>query len=366
MLRGYLLYFYLLFTFSLTQQEYTRIIRGVMVDIDVVVFCYRGEEELLPMSLGRLHAALPEARIHIMDDGADPIREEYVRKIKNVCPCTYRTTYFDRKRNLNGKECVVGELECMLDVMSENVNEDGYVIKMDPDTLVLRPDLILEAIDKGAKWISHNSMKGHFAGMFYVIHRSILESVLRNARVMSFPEHCAEDETIGALCYIAAAQGAYSWTDISIKDNTRKFAALPIQMIDTAQWVTQLAYVAKEGHIITVGNSALFGLPKSYQTKAMRDLLNVFYNYDKLAYDNKWPDIGESSPCKSLDIVNLPVNNEKSPQPFAGDAIFTGRMVAQQKFVAPVDTSIPANLESDTMRFKPAADEEPDIDMDAD
>lgn len=337
-----------------------RIIRGVMVDIDVVVFCYRGEEELLPMSLGRLHAALPEARIHIMDDGADPIREEYVRKIKAVCPCTYRATYFDRKRNLNGKECVVGELECMLDVMVENVNENGYVIKMDPDTLVLRPELIIDAIDKGAKWISHNSMKGHFAGMFYVIHRSILETVLRNARVMSFPDRCAEDETIGALCYIASAQDKYSWTDISVKDNTRKFAALPIQLIDTAQWVTQLAYVAKEGHIITVGNSALFGLPKSYQTKAMRDLLNVFYNYDKLAYDNKWPDIGESSACGPLDVVNIQSNKERGNNLSVGDSILTGRMVTKQEFVAPVE------IAGDSVRFKPAADEEPDIDMDAD
>ena len=337
-----------------------------MMDIDVVVFCYRGEEELLPMSLGRLHAALPEARIHIMDDGADPIREEYVRKIKAVCPCTYRATYFDRKRNLNGKECVVGELECMLDVMTENVNEDGYVIKMDPDTLVLRPELILDAMNNGAKWISHNSMKGHFAGMFYAIHRSILETVLRNARVMSFPERCAEDETIGALCYIASAQDKYSWTDVSIKDNTRKFAALPIQLIDTTQWVTQLAYVAKEGHIITVGNSALFGLPKSYQTKAMRDLLNVFYNYDKLAYDNKWPDIGESSSCGPLEVVNIHRNKERGTNLSAGDAILTGRMVTKQEFAVPVETTVSEEPEAEAVRFKPASDDEPDIDMDAD
>lgn len=342
------------------------IILGVMVDIDVVIFCYRGEEEILPMTLGRLHSAIPTARIHLMDDAADPLRKESVAKIKAVCPCTYRLTTFDRKRNLNGKECVVGELESMMDIMEENVNTDGYVIKMDPDTLVLRPQLVLEAIDKGAKWISHNSMKGHFAGMFYVIHRSILEQVLRNARVMEFPERCAEDETIGALCYISAAQGAYSWTDISIKDNTRKFAALPIQMMDTSQWITQLAYVAKEGHIITVGNSALFGMPKSYQTKAARDFLNIFYNYDKFSAENKWPDVGEKTPCGPLEVINIPANRRRGDMLAGGDAILTGRLtsvqVPEQK--EPAKNDKPAE---NAVQFREAIEEKEDVvDIDLD
>lgn len=336
------------------------IILGVMVDIDVVIFCYRGEEEILPMTLGRLHSAIPTARIHLMDDAADPLRKESVAKIKAVCPCTYRLTTFDRKRNLNGKECVVGELESMMDVMEENVNTNGYVIKMDPDTLVLRPGLVLDAIDKGAKWISHNSMKGHFAGMFYVIHRNILEQVLRNARVMEFPERCAEDETIGALCYIAAAQGTYSWTDISLKDNTRKFAALPIQMMDTSQWITQLAYVAKEGHIITVGNSALFGMPKSYQTKAARDFLNIFYNYDRFATENKWPDVGEKTPCGPLEVINMPSNKRRGDILAGGDAILSGRLTTVQ---APEQNKSAENA----VQFREAIEDKEDlVDIDLD
>lgn len=298
-----------------------------MCDIDVIVFCYRGEEEILPMTLGRLHAELPEARIHLADDANDPLLSKTIDLLKQVSNCTYRKTYFNRNNNLNGKECVIGELELMHEIMEETVNKDGYIIKMDPDTLLLRADLIVEALNKGVKWISHNSSKGHFAGMFYAIHRSILDVILKNARVMTFPENCAEDETIGALCYIAASRDAYSWTDISIADNTRKFASLAIQKMDSQQWAHQLAYTAKEGHVITVGNSYVYGLPKGYQTKAARDLLYIFYNYDSLAKSKNWPDLSDKTPCSPLAIVNAHKLPPLSENISKGDPILRGQLV---------------------------------------
>lgn len=306
-----------------------------MTSIDIVVFCYRGEEELLPMSLGRLRGELPFARIHLFDDAKDPLREHVVKQLQELTGCTYEKTTFDRNKNLNGKECIVGELECMMKVMRENNNQTGYVIKMDPDTVVLRANLVLEAMNNGAKWISHNSMKGHFAGMFYVIHWDILQKVYDNAKVMQFPDNCAEDETIGALCYIAAAQGVYSWTDISTQANAKKFAALPVQFMESPQWINQVAYVAQEGHIVTVGNCALYGMPKSYQTKAMKDLLNVFYNYDELSYANKWPDLRDNIECGSLECINIQKNKLRGQNLATGDPILTGVIKEVNKFTPP-------------------------------
>lgn len=295
-----------------------------MAKLTIVVFCYRGEEEILPMSLGRAHAALPEAHIHLFDDTLDPLKETTVEMLKERTGCAYTQTSFDRQRNLNGKECIVGELQCMLNAMDADDNQDGYVIKMDPDTLILRPNLILDAIDAGAKWISHNSMKGHFAGMFYAIHRDILEQVYTNAQVMVFPEHCAEDETIGALCYIAAAQGTYSWTDVEKGDGAHKFAALPIQLYGRPDYWGQVIYCSRVGHILTLGNTGLFGMTKSYQTVCAKDLLSAFYNPDraiKMLNDPKQIMNVKTTP---LQIVNIKANKEQGKRLEFGDEILRG------------------------------------------
>lgn len=295
-----------------------------MAKITIVVFCYRGEEEILPMSLGRAHAALPEAQIHLFDDDKDPLRPDTVAMLKERTGCTYRTTTFDRQRNLNGKECVVGELSCMLQAMDEDNNKEGYVLKMDPDTFILRPNLFLDAIEQGAKWVSHNSMKGHFAGMFYAIHRDILEVVYNNAQVMTLPEHCAEDETIGALCYIAAAQGIYSWTDVEKGDGAHKFAALPIQLYGQPDYWGQVIFCSRVGHVLTLGNSGLFGMTKSYQTVCAKDLLSAFYHPDKALKMLRDPKSMMNVKTTPLQLVNIQANKERGKRLEFGDTILRG------------------------------------------
>ena len=268
----------------------------------IVVFCYRGEEELLPMTLSQAKAAIPNSRIHLFDDSKDPLRASQVELLKSALGCTYTKTEFDRKVNLNGKECVVGELDCMLKAMDTDSNTDGFVIKMDPDTIVLRFNLVQEAIDKGAKWISHSSTKGHFAGMFYTIHRSILEQVYENAKAIEMPEHCAEDETIGALCYIAAAKGTYSWTHTAVGDGPRKFAAFPCETYGTDKYWGNVLWCAAAGHILTVGNTGLFGLTKSWQVVNCRDLLYVFNNPEEAKKMCSTPEKLENLPELHLHI----------------------------------------------------------------
>lgn len=39
----------------------------------IVIFCYRGEEEILPLTIEQARTTLPLANIHLFDDKADPI-----------------------------------------------------------------------------------------------------------------------------------------------------------------------------------------------------------------------------------------------------------------------------------------------------
>lgn len=274
----------------------------------LVVFCYRGEEELLPMTMRRAKEAIPNVRIHLFDDSLDPLREKTVQWLQQNLDCTYERTSFDRKVNLNGKECILGELECMRKAMEMDNNNEGYVIKIDPDTIILRFNLVQDAIDQGAKWVSHSSTKGHFAGMFYTMHRSILEVVSRNAEACEFPEHCAEDETIGSLCYIAAAQGTYSWTHTALPDGPRKFAAFPCETYGTDAYWGNIIWCAFAGHILTLGNTGMFGLTKSWQVVNCRDLLWAFYNQDKAKAMCKNPERLEDLPALQLLVTNAKHN----------------------------------------------------------
>lgn len=248
------------------------------VKLTVVIFSFRGEEDILSYSLMQLHDVLPQASIHVFDDAGDPMRPNIVSRFETAFNVKYKKTTFDRKKNLNGKECVVGELGSMVEAMDADNNTNGFVIKMDPDTLVLRPDIVLEAIQKGVKWISHSSCNGFFAGMFYAMHRTILDKVYANAKVVEFPEDCPEDSVIGALCYLSASRSLYSWTDVSRLENRKKFAAFPIETYGTQKYWKNIAFIATTGHIVTVGNTGILGFPKSYQTVNALDLITAFKN----------------------------------------------------------------------------------------
>jgi hypothetical protein len=249
--------------------------------ITIVVFCYRGEEEILPMTLGRAKAAFPTAKLHLFDDSLDPLRPATVAQLSSQFGCSYSVTTFDRQVNLNGKECVIGELESMVSAMDADDNKDGYLIKMDPDTIVLRPEYVLNALARGAEFIAHNSVKGVFAGMFYVAKRDIIEAALVTAREASLPDACAEDCTIGSLCYLTAHRRPHVWMDVATGINARYFAALPTACLDGPSYWNDIVFCSRAGCILTVGNTALDGWSKGYQTKLTADLLWAFYNPDE-------------------------------------------------------------------------------------
>lgn len=244
----------------------------------IVIFCYRGEEEILPLTVEQVRTTLPMASIHLFDDKSDPIPGKLADVLQEMAGVHYHQTSFDRGFNLNGAECIRGELQSMVNACNADGNTNGVVIKLDPDTLILRAGPFIDAISRGAEWVSHNSMKGHFAGMFYAMRRGILDTVHKNANRIELPEGAAEDETIGALCYLAAQRKSYVWTDISNQQNRQFFAAFPAQVVNEPTYMQEIRYVAKHGCIITVGNTGMVGLPRAYRVKIMRDIINEHRN----------------------------------------------------------------------------------------
>lgn len=107
--------------------------------MNYAIFTYRGDAECLDICVKQILKADSEAHVYIFNDGADPIVD--FSCAKNVF---LRYTWFPRKGNLNGLECIRGILMSMLSIPTP-----GPVIKVDADTLIMSTDLIKNSLASG-------------------------------------------------------------------------------------------------------------------------------------------------------------------------------------------------------------------------
>ena len=81
--------------------------------MNYVIFCYREDYKCLELCIEQIRRVDQGAKFYLLDDGAAPLDPEQVPAGDDVC---YKVTYFARRGNLNGLECVRGMLGCMLDL----------------------------------------------------------------------------------------------------------------------------------------------------------------------------------------------------------------------------------------------------------
>lgn len=88
-------------------------------------------KDRLPLveSVAQLRAVAPAAKIHIIDDAADPLPQD---TLDIVNPDRYAQTTWSRGGNLRGWDCVLG----ILDELAKSSDGSG-ILKIDSDTLVM-------------------------------------------------------------------------------------------------------------------------------------------------------------------------------------------------------------------------------------
>lgn len=91
------------------------------------IFTYGEDAFLLGQSIRALQLLTPKHRIFVFDDAANPLPYP-------PDGVQYIQTHFERKGNLNGPECVEGELLCMYEAAMKV--EANVVIKMDSDIIL--------------------------------------------------------------------------------------------------------------------------------------------------------------------------------------------------------------------------------------
>ena len=93
--------------------DFQNLFTDKLIKMNYAIFCYREDYKCLELCVKQIRRADCNARIYLFDDGARPLEPGQIPAGKDV---SYKVTYFPRRGNLNGLECVRGILGCMLDI----------------------------------------------------------------------------------------------------------------------------------------------------------------------------------------------------------------------------------------------------------
>lgn len=172
--------------------------------LTIFIFTYRGSEHLIRGCVSNMRWAFPEARIVVADDQANPMTKPVMAR-----DVIYIRTDFARHGNLNGRECVLGELETFL----EYSRPGDLIIKVDPDTLFIDRDYMRGLVFSGCLHAVVRTASSIFGGYFYMLSRELVMRVLRAVQSLELDYRCGEDAVIGSLAYALVPKPAHYLID---------------------------------------------------------------------------------------------------------------------------------------------------------
>lgn len=109
----------------------------------------------------------------------------------------YRTTNFPRRGNLRGRECLRGLLREYCKSLKKS--QAAYIVKLDPDTLVLHPDALHRLIFQGVDYATHSTLDSPFGGAIILMSAVAVHKLLRAVRLCPIEDNAREDMTLGGL-----------------------------------------------------------------------------------------------------------------------------------------------------------------------
>lgn len=175
--------------------------------MNYAIYCYREDYKCLELCIGQIRRVDPDCLIYLFDDGSAPLLRCHIPKGKDVI---YKKTYFQRRRNLNGLECVRGMLSCMQDIPGTDP-----IVKVDADTLIMSIDEISKSLSDRRMLAGGYQCAVPFAwsGVCYWVTRRFIREALDVLVTREFPERpdqtYPEDVTMSMLAlYLYGRKGA--------------------------------------------------------------------------------------------------------------------------------------------------------------
>lgn len=148
--------------------------------MNYAIFTYSADADCLEICVDQIRSVDDNAKIYIFDDGKCPLTPDQIPDL-----CVYKKTWFNRRGNLNGLECVRGMLACLFDIPG-----DEPVVKIDADTLLMTTKEIQRSLCDRKKLAGgvQCSVPLAWAGCCYWLTRQAIEKALELFARREFPE----------------------------------------------------------------------------------------------------------------------------------------------------------------------------------
>ena len=155
-------------------------------------FSFDLDQPCLEQAIRSIRAFDPSGRIAVFDDGNAPMK--HPPRVHH-----YEVTHFERRWNLNGRECIMAEI--MAFMKAARLFGADFVAKMDSDTVLLDPDKARHMMQDGRLDLCGSTWEGSETawGPFYLLRTSILHRMME--AVSSIGELSdEEDKGMTAVC----------------------------------------------------------------------------------------------------------------------------------------------------------------------
>lgn len=152
--------------------------------MNYAIFTYADDADCLALCVQQIRDIDSNAQLYVFDDGKKTIPVERIPDGVH-----YKVTWFNRKGNLNGLECVRGMLSSMLDIPG-----DDPVIKIDADTLLMSLSEIQSSLNSRGMLAGgmQCSVPLAFAGCCYWLTKHAIKEALTLLAQREWPEGIGE------------------------------------------------------------------------------------------------------------------------------------------------------------------------------
>lgn len=164
--------------------------------LHIHIVTHAGNARLAPYALEAARRAWPFAPVTILDDAHAPIPPAIQTNLALRPGVTYRRTRWQRGGNLRGIPCLRG----LLREYRRSVRAGAaYVIKLDPDTLILNRAPLLDMMADGIDYGTHTTLDSPWGGGCILMSARAVTLLERAVRWTFARPGVREDITQGAL-----------------------------------------------------------------------------------------------------------------------------------------------------------------------
>lgn len=174
--------------------------------IRVTILTYRRDAALSLAALRCVRRHLPDAAVTVADDGHDPVTSDVASHIQSL-GAGYVQTFWPRRGNLNGADCVRGILATLLDGAA-----DGDVaVKLDADTALRSDGPVRRMLEAGADGFGSHFSTRAFCGLCYGFTGAALRRLVEMADDADISDDEPEDMAVGRLAQAAGLRLHMEW-----------------------------------------------------------------------------------------------------------------------------------------------------------